>query len=116
MNFFTNLFDINPSTLSGSVDIISVLQPNGTLKASPFHVRFGKNMLLMKTNRKLVDIYINGSKTELVMKLGSAGEAYFVELTDEIGEDDIPASSPIQSESGDAEPEEDIERTSREKH
>ena len=24
MNFFTNLFDINPSTLSGSVDIIAI--------------------------------------------------------------------------------------------
>ena len=79
MNFFTNMFDINPSTLSGSVDIISVLQPDGSLKSSPFHVRFGKNMLLIKTNRKLVDIYINEVKTELVMKLGSAGEAYFVE-------------------------------------
>jgi phosphatidate phosphatase LPIN len=62
-------------------------------------------MLLIKTNRKLVDIYINEVKTELVMKLGSAGEAYFVEQTDEIGEDDIEASSPIQSESGEAEPE-----------
>ena len=61
----------------------------------------------MKTNKKLVDIYINDVKTELVMKLGSAGEAYFVEQTEEIGEDDIVASSPIMSESGEAEPEED---------
>jgi phosphatidate phosphatase PAH1 len=46
-------------------------------------------------------------KTELVMKLGSAGEAYFVEQTDEFGEDDIEASSPILSESGEPELEED---------
>jgi len=52
-------------------------------------------MLLMKTNKKLVDIYINDVKTEFVMKLGSAGEAYFIEQTEEIGEDDIEASSPI---------------------
>ena len=61
----------------------------------------------MKTNKKLVDIYINDVKTEFVMKLGSAGEAYFIEQTEEIGEDDIEASSPIQSESGETELDED---------
>lgn len=65
------------STLSGSVDIIVIRQPDGGIKSSPFYVRFGR-MNLFKSSRRLVQIYINGQKTELIMKLGSAGEAYFI--------------------------------------
>ena len=78
MNFFANIFDINPSTLSGTIDIVAIRQPDDSVKVSPFHVRFGK-LLLLKSNKKLVQILINGQKTDLVMKLGSAGEAFFVE-------------------------------------
>ena len=50
MNFFTQLFtsfDINPSTLSGAIDIIAIRQPNNTVKTSPFYVRFGKMKVFM---------------------------------------------------------------------
>ena len=39
-------FDLNLATLSGAIDIIVVEQPDGSLKSTPFHVRFGKIMLL----------------------------------------------------------------------
>jgi len=51
------------------------------MKASPFHVRFGKNIGLLSTKDKLVEILINGHQTSILMKLGTAGEAYFVEKT-----------------------------------
>jgi phosphatidate phosphatase LPIN len=38
-SFYTEL---NPSTLSGAMDIVVIQQSNGTLHCSPFHVRFGK--------------------------------------------------------------------------
>ena len=38
--------DINPSTLTGAIDVLVVEQPDGTLTCSPFHVRFGKLQLL----------------------------------------------------------------------
>jgi len=57
---------------------LAIRQPDDTIKISPFHARFGRSHLF-KSNKKLVKIYINGEKTELVMKLGSAGEAFFVE-------------------------------------
>ena len=38
--------DINPSTLSGAVDIVVVEHADGRLSCSPVHVRFGKLQLL----------------------------------------------------------------------
>ena len=35
-------YDVNAAYLTGAVDIIVVKQEDGTLKSSPFHVRFGK--------------------------------------------------------------------------
>jgi hypothetical protein len=41
--FYAN---INPSTLTGAVDVIVVQDAEGNLACSPFHVRFGKLQLL----------------------------------------------------------------------
>ena len=51
------------------------------MKASPFHVRFGKNIGLLSTKDKLVEIIINGNNTGVLMKLGTSGEGYFVQKT-----------------------------------
>ena len=45
MDSLKRMFDINPSTLSGQIDIMLVKQPDGSLKSSPFHARFGKMKL-----------------------------------------------------------------------
>lgn len=68
---------INPATLSGAIDIIVVENDQGDLNCSPFHVRFGKFQLLRPSQKK-VDFYINGKLTNLPMKLGDGGEAFFV--------------------------------------
>eukprot|EP00347_Sterkiella_histriomuscorum_P011534 403372088 len=67
------------ATLSGCIDIIVVRQPDGTLKCSPFHVRFGK-LKVLKSFDKEVLVQINGEDTPIKMKLGSAGEALFLHL------------------------------------
>lgn len=41
-----NVFSLNAATLSGAIDIIAVPQEDGSLKSTPFHVRFGKLQLL----------------------------------------------------------------------
>lgn len=63
-------------TLSGAIDVIVVEQPKGELQSSPFHVRFGKVELL---RGEIVHIRVNGVEVPLKMRLGSAGEAFFVE-------------------------------------
>lgn len=70
----------------------------GDLSCSPFHVRFGKFSLLRPSQKK-VDFSVNGHKTDLPMKLGEGGEAFFVFET----EGSVPKAlitSPVVSPSG----------------
>ncbi|XP_057678802.1 phosphatidate phosphatase LPIN1 [Corythoichthys intestinalis] len=68
---------LNPATLSGCIDVIAVRRPDGSLRCSPFHVRFGKSGVL-SSREKVVDMEINGEPVDLHMKLGDNGEAFFV--------------------------------------
>ncbi|XP_017291498.1 phosphatidate phosphatase LPIN1 isoform X2 [Kryptolebias marmoratus] len=89
---------LNPATLSGCIDVIVVRQPDGSLRCSPFHVRFGK-MGVLRSREKVVDIEINGEPVALHMKLGDNGEAFFVKET-ENDQEVVPshlATSPILS-------------------
>ena len=54
-------FIISPLILLqlGAIDVIVVRQPDGSLRASPFHVRFGKAGIL-RPRDKVVDITLNG--------------------------------------------------------
>jgi phosphatidate phosphatase LPIN len=70
---------------------VVVEHPDGSFKSSPFHVRFGK-LALIKTKDLIVDIQINGQPVDLHMKLGEAGEAYFVEATRTLGDENDSSS------------------------
>ncbi|KND02493.1 phosphatidate phosphatase PAH1 [Spizellomyces punctatus DAOM BR117] len=86
--------EVNPATLSGAIDVVVVQHPDGELVCSPFHVRFGK-LKLLRPHDKAVEVSINGRPTDLLMKVGEAGEAFFVVETD----NPVPseyATSPIQ--------------------
>lgn len=78
VNFGSSKLGINPSTLSGAIDVLIVEQEDGTYLSSPFHVRFGK-MGVMRPAEKVVEIAINGEPAPLLMKLGEEGEAFFLE-------------------------------------
>ncbi|KAJ8323210.1 lipin Ned1 [Batrachochytrium dendrobatidis] len=89
-SFYT---EINPSTLSGAIDVVVVEQESGELVCSPFHVRFGK-LKLLRPSEKVVELSVNGVPTHFAMKLGEAGEAFFVVKS----ENPVPseyATSPI---------------------
>ena len=83
---------INPSNLSGSIDVLVIHDPDtDTLRCTPFHVRFGKLQLLIKPQDRKVDISVNGVHIpEIEMRIGEAGEAYFVEPLEE-GDQQIPS-------------------------
>lgn len=88
--------NLNPATLTGAIDIIVVEQPDGTLHASPFHVRFGK-LGVLQPRERVVNISVNNEPVDdLQMKLGEQGEAFFVMEMD----DDCPSkyiTSPLPS-------------------
>jgi len=92
-------FKLNPSTLSGAVDIIVVKQKDGKMKSSPFHVRFGKLKLLSYKENKIT-LTVNGEESPVKMKMGSGGIVSFVHLSQErvpmLSTSPIPLS-PIQS-------------------
>lgn len=89
---------INPSTLSGAIDVVVVKHPDGDLHCSAFHIRFGK-LSLLRPSEKGVDFYVNDRKIPIQMKLGEGGEAFFVFETAA----DVPPSlltSPVLSPQG----------------
>ncbi|KAF7981688.1 hypothetical protein HWV62_32248 [Athelia sp. TMB] len=102
--------EINPSTLTGAIDVIVIQRPaaNGEteLACSPFHVRFGKWQVL-RPGEKKVNVSVNGHPIPFNMKIGEAGEAFFVFETD----DDIPEdliTSPLLEPTTTARPSADV--------
>ena len=65
--------------LSGAVDVVAVRQADGSIKCSPFYVRFGKYQGLLRRRDKMVKIHVNGQEVPLNMYVGRTGEAYFVQ-------------------------------------
>ncbi|KAF7301989.1 Nuclear elongation and deformation protein 1 [Mycena indigotica] len=95
--YYKDLPPINPATLTGAIDVIVIQRPTDSgateLVCSPFHVRFGKWQVL-RPGEKKVKVSVNGHPIPFDMKVGEAGEAFFVFET----EDDVPAdliTSPI---------------------
>jgi len=93
---YSSLPEINSATLSGAIDIVVVEQEDGSLLSSPFHVRFGRVKVLRNPGDRAVKITVNEQLVDFVMKLGSSGQAYFVEETDEPPPAD-EATSPLLS-------------------
>lgn len=87
---------LNPATLSGAIDIIVIEQPDGLFHCSPWHVRFGKFQII-KPLQKKIDLYVNDIKTDLPMKLGEGGEAFFVFATDSEDLSLLVVTSPVVS-------------------
>eukprot|EP00300_Choanocystis_sp_HF-7_P009188 c16306_g1_i1.p1 GENE.c16306_g1_i1~~c16306_g1_i1.p1 ORF type:complete len:833 (+),score=181.09 c16306_g1_i1:22-2499(+) len=101
----SDVLDVNRATLSGAIDTIVVEHEDGTLVSTPFHVRFGK-LQCLRSREKLVTITVNGVVTPFQMKLGSSGEAFFVEQSEELPPPELQASpihSPLNLSSSDAE-------------
>ncbi|XP_071968200.1 phosphatidate phosphatase LPIN3 isoform X2 [Engystomops pustulosus] len=84
---------VNPATLSGSIDVIVVRQPDGSFRSSPFHVRFGK-LGILRSTEMTVDIEVNGEPVDLPMRLGENGEAFFIQ---DVEENDETSSSTTTS-------------------
>lgn len=91
-----SVLNLNAATLSGTIDIIVIPQEDGSLKSTPFHVRFGKLHLLNSTEKVVrnflsfpthkphqITVYVNDEVANINMKLGNAGEAFFIEETEE---------------------------------
>jgi len=95
---FTDFYsEINSANLTGAIDVIVVEQEDGSLKGTPFHVKFGK-LGVLKAREKIVDIEVNGEPVDLHMKLDDNGTAFFIEdLSDNEDEEYIERPDLITS-------------------
>jgi len=59
------------------MDIIVVKQSDETYKHIPFRIRFG-SFKVLRAKEKIVNIMINGQKSDITMRLSECGEAYFM--------------------------------------
>lgn len=82
LGWAANLLGQNPSLPSGAIDVIAIRQLDGSLTCSPFHVKLGRTC--KKGEKKLVKLRVNGKDVDVCMRLGPAGEAFFLKRTREI--------------------------------
>lgn len=81
------LVDPHPSfrtlqgTPTGAIDAVAVRDSSGNLSCSPFHVKLNK-LAKKGDSCRTVKLAVNNRDVALSMKLGSAGEAFFVERMD----------------------------------
>lgn len=59
--------------MSGALDVIAIQHDDGSITCTPFHVRFGKFKIL-RSRDKTVRVFVNGKRTELVMRVSTALE------------------------------------------
>lgn len=78
---------------AGAIDVIAVRHSDGSITCSPFHVKLGK--IPKKGEKKIVTLKVNGQDVSLSMKLGPAGEAFFVERTRERTQEELWNSPPL---------------------
>lgn len=96
MNYAFNSLDMS----SAANDVIVVRHRDGTLRSTPFNVRFGK-MKVIRPGEKVVTMEVNQRKTTAFMKMGDDGVAYWlapVNAGDDCGSGlTSPISSPLNS-------------------
>lgn len=74
-------FSYNGATLSGSIDVIVIRHPDGSLHSSPFSVRFGK-FKVFKPKNKPVSVTVNGRLIEgIEAHLASNGKVYLESMS-----------------------------------
>lgn len=67
---------------TGAIDVIAVRDSTGNISCSPFHVKLNRAGRRGDPNR-IVNLAVNAKDVSLSMKLGAAGEVFFVERTRE---------------------------------
>ncbi len=118
---------VNQPDDASTTDQASSSDDDTELVCSPFHVRFGKWQVLRPADKKVsptdlvqsaylraaqVNVYVNGNLIPFSMKIGDAGEAFFVFETDEDVPEDI-VTSPLLEATKPGEANTEVERTGR---
>ena len=69
---------LGSSSTCGAIDIVAVRQDDDTIRCSPFHVKFPAPVRNHPKEHKRISLRVNGEEVKVSMRLGSAGEAFFI--------------------------------------
>ncbi|CAN0109720.1 unnamed protein product [Pylaiella littoralis] len=94
-NYVTGALGFSSGETSGALDIMVVQQEDGVMSCTPFHVRFS-DVHTTRSRERVIRLRVNGRIVPLCMKLGAAGEAFFVERVHSPLRKDL-ATSPLSS-------------------
>ncbi|CAM9556983.1 unnamed protein product, partial [Ectocarpus sp. 13 AM-2016] len=94
-NYVTGALGFSSGETSGALDIMVVQHEDGVMSCTPFHVRFAK-VHVTSSRERVIQLRVNGRVAPLCMKLGAAGEAFFVERVHNPLRRDL-ATSPLAS-------------------
>ncbi len=78
---FKEVFNYNPSTLSGALDVIVSTTPEKEYRSSSFHFRVGK-FKAFKPHKKSITIVVNSQRSSFNMYFDEKGDAYFQTIVD----------------------------------
>ncbi|KAL1529367.1 hypothetical protein AB1Y20_000319 [Prymnesium parvum] len=67
---------LNAATLSGAIDVVAVRWPDGEVRSSALHVRFGKLLAPFAKGRR-VTVHINSMPCAIALELGQEGDASY---------------------------------------
>lgn len=79
-NFFKGLGDIlhpKKSSFSGAMDVIVIKDPENNLHSTNFYIKFGR-FKVSKSDKKKVDLIINGEESPVLMELDKYGMCSFL--------------------------------------
>src|SRR3569623_2119811 len=65
----------------GAIDVVAIRRMDHTIVYGPFHARL--NIAKLPIDKRVVCLKINDKDVKINMKLGTAGEAFFIERTKE---------------------------------
>ncbi|KAM0688226.1 lipin Ned1 [Conglomerata obtusa] len=89
MSFTRRLFsltsyysNINPNMISGACDTIVTRTADGTMRATPFYIRFGKKHIFRLANHRVV-LFVNGRCCQMAIRVNKYGSVVFEREDDE---------------------------------
>jgi phosphatidate phosphatase PAH1 len=83
LGWAANLLEQQTPVPSGAIDdVVAVRQSDGSRNCSPFHIKLARGC--KKGEKKLVKLRVNGKDVDVCMRLGPAGEVFFIKRTHEV--------------------------------
>mmetsp|Transcript_736 Transcript_736/g.1138 ORF Transcript_736/g.1138 Transcript_736/m.1138 type:complete len:693 (+) Transcript_736:1963-4041(+) len=94
MSYLYSVLNSATDIWSGAIDVCAVKRKDGSILCTPFYIRFGR-LKVLDSGEKTIRIMVNEKLTDMCMKIGSNGIAYFVHESEDPIPDEQRVTSPV---------------------